>query len=389
MLKRMIVMLTVSVGLIGILGFVKFRQIQEAMGQAAAFQPPPEAVTTVVAQQEKWPTTLSAIGTVVPVQGVTVSADLPGIVAQIAFESGASVHEGDLLVQLDTKQEQAQLAQQQARLAAVEAGRELARLNFDRMHGLVDEGAITRAEYDRAVAEQKQTMAEQTQTEAQAEEIRATIARKTIRAPFSGILGLRQVNLGQYLSGGDPVVPLQSQDPIYVNFGVPQQDAGQVRVGQTVRITTEDLTGVALTGRITAINSIVDEATRNVQIQATLANPTGKLRPGMFVQTEVLLGANRAAVTLPASAISYAPYGDSVFVVEEMKRPNGQTYRGVRQQFVKLGAARGDQIAVLSGIKPEEEIVTSGVFKLRNGAAVLVNNKVQPDNKPAPKPEDS
>ncbi len=232
-------------------------------------------------------------------------------------------------------------------------------------------------------------MAEQRQTEAQVEEIRATIARKTIRAPFAGILGLRQVNLGQYLSGGDPVVSLQSLDPTYVNFGVPQQDAGQVVVGHTVRITTEDLAGVAFTGHVTAINSIVDEATRNVQIQATLANPNGRLRPGMFVQTEVLLGASHSAVTLPASAISYAPYGDSVFVVEDLKDPNGQTYRGVRQQFVKLGAARGDQIAVLSGVKPGEEVVSSGVFKLRNGVAVLVNNRVQPGNKPAPKPEES
>jgi membrane fusion protein (multidrug efflux system) len=389
MLKRMIVMLAVTAGTIGILGFVKFRQIQEAMGQAASFQPPPEAVTTVVARQEKWPATLSAIGTVAAVQGVTVSADLAGIVAHIAFESGASVHEGDLLVQLDTKQEQAQLAQQQARSAAVEASRELARLNFDRMQGLVNQGAITRAEYDQAVAEQKQTVAVQTQTEAQIEEIRATIARKTIRAPFSGILGLRQVNLGQYLSSGNPIVPLQSLDPTYVNLGVPQQDTGKVRVGQTVRITTEDLAGVALTGRITAINSIVDEATRNVQVQATLANPHGRLRPGMFVQTEIQLGASREAVTLPVSAISYAPYGDSVFVVENLKDPKGREYLGVRQQFVKLGAARGDQIAVLSGVKSQEEVVTSGVFKLRNGAAVLVNNKVQPDNQRAPKPEDS
>jgi membrane fusion protein (multidrug efflux system) len=182
---------------------------------------------------------------------------------------------------------------------------------------------------------------------------------------------------------------LQSLDPTYVNFGIPQQDATQVRVGQTVRITTEDLAGVAFTGRVTAINSVVDEATRNVQIQATLANPTGKLRPGMFVQTEVLLGANRSLVTLPISAISYAPYGDSVFIVGDLKDPKGQTYRGVRQQFVKLGASRGDQIAVLSGIRPKEEIVTSGTFKLRNGAAVVVNNKVQPANKPAPKPEES
>jgi membrane fusion protein, multidrug efflux system len=389
MWKRMIVMLTVTAGLIGGLGFLKFRQIQEAMGQAAAFQPPPEAVTTIVAQQEKWPAALNAIGTVIAVQGVTVSADLPGIVAQINFESGASVREGDVLVQLDTKQEQAQLAQQQARLANVEAAHELARLNFERMRGLVDEGAITRAEYDRAVAEQKQAVAEQAQTEAQIEEIHASIARKTIRAPFSGILGLRQVNLGQYLSAGAAVVPLQSLDPTYVNFGVPQQDAAQVRVGQTVRITSEAVAGAAFTGRVTAINSIVDEATRNIQIQATLANPAGKLRSGMFVQTELLLGASQSAVTLPASAVSYAPYGDSVFVVEDIKNPSGQTYRGVRQQFVKLGPARGDQIAVLSGIKPAEEIVTSGAFKLRNGAAVVVNNKVQPENKPAPKPEDN
>jgi membrane fusion protein (multidrug efflux system) len=156
-----------------------------------------------------------------------------------------------------------------------------------------------------------------------------------------------------------------------------------------LRVTTEDIAGAAFMGRVTAINSVVDETTRNIQIQATLANPSGRLRPGMFVQTEVLLAENRPIVTLPASAISYAPFGDSVFVVTDLKDSNGQTYRGVRQQFVKLGPARGDQIAVISGIKPGEEIVSSGVFKLRNGAAVLVNNKVQPSNKPAPKPEDS
>ena len=354
---------------------MKFRQFQEAAAQAAAFQAPPEAVTTIVARQEKWPATLSAIGTVSAVQGVTVSADLPGIVDRIAFDSGQSVREGEVLVELDTRQEQAQLA-------AVEAERDLARLNFERLQGLVEDGAISRAEYDQAAAEQKQT-------EAKVGEIRATIARKTIRAPFSGILGIRQVNLGQYLSAGDAVVPLQSLDPIYVNFGVPQQDAGQVSIGRSARITTGDTARVTFVGRVTAINSIVDEATRNVQIQATLANPRGTLRPGMFVQTEVIVGASHSVVTLPASSISYAPYGDSVFVVADLKDSKGQSYRGVRQQFVKLGPARGDQIAVVSGLKAGEEIVTSGVFKLRNGAAVVVNNKVQPENKRAPKPEDS
>jgi membrane fusion protein, multidrug efflux system len=375
MAKRMILMLTVTVALVAALGFVKFRQIQAAMAEGAAFQPPPEAVTTIVAQQEDWPATLSAIGTMAAVQGVTVSADLPGIVDSISFDSGRPVREGEILAQLDTRQEQAQLA-------AVEAARDLARLNFDRMRGLVDQGAISRAEYDQSAAEQKQT-------EARVGEIRATIARKTIRAPFPGILGIRQANRGQYLAGGDPIVPLQSLHPIYVNFGVPQQEAGQVRAGRTVRVTTEDLAGAAFSGRVTAIDSTVDEATRNVQVQATLPNPDGKLRPGMFVQTAVILGASRSVVTLPASAISYAPYGDSVFVVTDLKDPNGRPYRGVRQQVVKLGGARGDQIAVVSGIKAGDEIVTSGVFKLRNGAAVLVNNTVRPGNNPAPKPEDS
>jgi len=375
MAKRMILMLTVTVALIAALGFVKFRQIQTAIAEGAAFQPPPEAVTTIVAEEEKWPATLSAIGTMAAVQGVTVSADLPGIVDRIAFDSGRSVRDGDVLAQLDTRQEQAQLA-------AIEAERDLARLNFERMRGLVDQGAISRADYDRSAAEQKQT-------EARVGEIRAAIARKTIRAPFSGILGIRQVNLGQYLAGGDPVVALQSLHPIYVNFGVPQQAAGEMRMGRAVRVTTEDLAGALFAGRITALDSIVDETTRNVQVQATLANPRGPLRPGMFVQTEVMLGASRAVVALPASAISYAPYGDSVFVVTDLKGPNGQTYRGVRQQVVKLGGARGDQIAVVSGVKPGEEIVTSGVFKLRNGAAVHVNNKVRPGNNPAPKPQDS
>jgi membrane fusion protein (multidrug efflux system) len=375
MLKRMILLLIVTAGVIAALGIVKFRQIQDAIAQNAAFQPPPEAVTTIIAPEERWPTTLNAIGTVAAVQGVTVSADLPGVVDRISFESGTSVKEGDILVQLDTKQEQAQLA-------AVEATRDLASLNFDRMNGLVNEGAITRAEFDRAAAEQKETAA-------RVEEIRATIARKTIRAPFSGFLGLRQVNLGQYLSPGDPVVPLQSLDPIYVNFGVPQQDVARVVIGRIVRITVEDVPAAEFIGRVTAINSVVDEATRNVQIQATLANPKNVLRPGMFVQAGVLLGASRAVVTLPASAVSYAPYGNSVFVVTELRDPNGQPYKGVRQQFVDLGPSRGDQIAIVSGVKRGEEVVTSGVFKLRNGAVVFVDNKVQPGNKPAPKPEDS
>jgi membrane fusion protein (multidrug efflux system) len=375
MAKRMIVMLTVTTLFVAALGFVKFRQIQTAIAQGAAFQPPPEAVTTIVAQEEKWPATLAAIGTVAAVQGVTVSADLPGTVDRIAFDSGQSVRQGDVLAVLDTRQEQAQLA-------AAEAQRDLAALNFERMQGLLNERVISRAEFDRATAEDRQM-------EARVGEIRAAIARKTIRAPFSGILGIRQVNLGQYLSGGDALVTLQSLSPIRVNFGVPQQSVAQVRVGRTVRITTDDLAGVEFTGQVTAIDSLVNEATRNIQVQVTLANPDGKLRPGMFVQAEVMLGAASAIIALPASAISYASFGDSVFIVTDMKTEDGQSYRGVRQQFVKLGGTRGDQVAITSGVNPGDEVVTSGVFKLRNGAAVQINNKVRPANDPAPKPENS
>jgi membrane fusion protein, multidrug efflux system len=372
--RRMILMLIVIGLVLAVLGFVKFRQIQQGITQAAAFQPPPEAVTTIIATQERWPSTLSAIGTIVAVQGVTVSADLPGLIDRIHFQSGDSATTGDLLVELDTRQEQAQLA-------AAQADHDLAQLNYDRLKGLVDQGAVTRAEYDQAAAVVKQTAAK-------IGEIQATIARKTIRAPFSGMLGLRQVNLGQYLSSGEAIVPLQSLDPIYVNFAVPQQNTAEVAVGHTVRVTAP-AAQMALQGRVTAINSIVDEATRNIQIQATLSNPRGRLRPGMFVQAELRLGLTNPIVPLPASAISYAPYGDSVFIVTDMKDRNGQIYRGVRQQFVKLGLTRGDQIAVLLGVKPGEEVVSSGVFKLRNGAAVLVNNEVQPGNNPSPKPEEN
>jgi membrane fusion protein (multidrug efflux system) len=309
------------------------------------------------------------------VRGVTVSADLPGIVERIAFESGQAVREGQILAVLDTRQERAQLA-------AAEAQRDLARVNYERMQGLLHERVISQAEFDRATAEQRQG-------DARVGEIRAAIDRKTIRAPFSGVLGIRHVNLGQYLSGGDALVTLQSLNPVYVNFGVPQQAAAAMRAGRSVRVKTDDGSPVELTGRVTAIDSVVDETTRNIQVQATLANPDGRLRPGMFVQTEIILGKSTAVVSLPASAISYAPYGDSVFVVAELKGPDGQTYRGVRQQFVKLGTGRGDQIAVTSGVKAGEEVVTSGLFKLRNGAAVTVNNKVRPANSANPKPENS
>lgn len=375
MKRRMILMLVAAGVFIATIAAVKTRQIRSAAGRGASFQPPPETVTTLIARREQWPATWSSIGSVAAVQGVTVSADLPGIVEAISFSSGQSVEAGAELVLLDTRQEQAQLA-------AAEASRALADLSLSRAKGLVEQGISSQADLDRLAAEQKQA-------QARVGEIRATIERKTIRAPFAGVLGIRQVNLGQYLVAGAPVVPLQALRPVYVNFGVPQREATAVRVGSPIHVQAEGAPGAEEDGRVTAIDAVVNEATRNVQIQGTFANAAGKLRPGMFVRAITGLGGGESVITVPTSAILYAPYGDSVFVVEDVTGPGGQRYLGVRQQFVKLGSSRGDQVAVLSGLKDGDQVVTSGAFKLRNGAAVKVNNAVQPGNSPAPKPEDS
>jgi membrane fusion protein, multidrug efflux system len=375
MVKRLILTLVVIAAILGGLGFVKFRQVETAIAQGASFQMPPTAVTTVVAQREVWPSTLTIIGTAAAVQGVTVSADLPGTIDKIHFESGQSVHDGDILVELDTRQERAQLAN-------IEAQRDLAQINYNRAQELVKAGVISRSEYDNASAQQKAT-------EAQVGDIKAAIARKTIHAPFTGVLGIRQVSLGQYLAAGQAIVSLQSVDPIYVNFGVPQQQAGELKAGRPLRVTNGDLPGMAFSGKITALDSVINEQTRNIQIQATLSNKGNKLRPGMFVQVELPLGAPRQVVPLPASAINYAPYGDSVYIITDMKDTKGNTYRGVRQQVVKIEGSRGDQVAVTSGLNPGDEVVSAGVFRLRNGAPVLVNNSVKPGDNPNPKPEDS
>src|SRR6266849_6387150 len=258
MKKRMFFMLLAVFGFIVLIGGFKFFQIKAAMAQGANYQPPPEAVTTIVVKQEDWNATLNAIGSVAAVNGVTVSADLPGLVSEIAFASGQSVNKGDVLVRLDTKQERAQLV-------AAQSQRDLSKLALDRTQGLFAKGISAQQALDEAAAEHKQA-------EARVGEIAATIERKTIRAPFSGVLGIRQINLGQYLTGGAPVVPLQSLDPIYVNFSVPQQEVSRMGVVGEVRVAAEGSSGTAdaqFTGKITAVDSVVNEATRNVQVQAT------------------------------------------------------------------------------------------------------------------------
>lgn len=375
MKTRLLATIAVLVIFISAVGSMKYFQIKAGMAQQMGFQPPPEAVTTVVAKEEQWNDSTKAIGSVEAVKGVTVSADLPGIVEAITFDSGRSVSQGEVLVRLDTKQEKAQLA-------AAEAQREVSRTDLARGEAMLAKGIVPQATYDSLAAAFKQA-------DARLGEIKATIERKTIRAPFSGVLGIRQINVGQYLAGGAPIVSLQSLRPAYVNFTVPQQQIGHLRTGTSVDVTSDALPGPEK-GHIAALDSVIDEATRNVRVQAVFDNASGKLRPGMFVEVHLAQGASTPVVPIPASAISYAPFGDSVFIVEDVKDPkSGKTYKGVRQQFVKLGASRGDQVAVVTGVKPGEEIVTSGLFKLRPGAAVNVNNAVTPSNSTAPKPEDS
>lgn len=372
--KRMIQMLAVVILVIATLGFVKFQQISAAMAGGKGYAPPPEAVTTVIAAKTQWATTLDAVGSVAPVQGVTLGADLPGVVDGIGFVSGTHVDKDQVLLTLDTRQERAQLA-------SAEAALELARLSLDRSKKLLAQNAIAQSDFDIVLAQYKQA-------DAATQEMQAAIDRKTIRAPFAGFAGIRQVNVGQYLHSGDPVVPLQALDQVYANFSVPQVSVSALHPGAVVRAAV-DGDATPFLGRVTAVDPVISDATRNVNVQATFQNSRGLLKPGMYVTVQVVVGAGEPVVALPTSAINYAPYGNSVFILEDMKGPDGKTYRGVRQQFVKLGRAQGDQVSVLDGVQPGQEVVTSGVFKLRPGAAVQVNNKLQPANSPLPRPEDS
>ncbi len=372
-----VVCLALFVGLIFGFGFIKFTQIQGFMtlAKSGAFEPPPIAVTTELATQSEWQPTLESVGTVAAVNGVTVSTDLAGIVRQIAFESGSKVRAGDLLVHLDTAQEEAQLHQ-------AESQRDLAAINLKRDKDLLEKHTIAQSDYDNA---QSAFLANQ----AAVDQFNALIARKTLRAPFDGVAGIRQVNLGQYLKEGDAVVTLQAFDPIYANFSLPQQDLGKLVVGEPVALSVDAFPDRTFDGKITAINPLVDQATRNVQVQATLANQDWQLRPGMFAKVSVLMSNRQGVVAIPATAIHYAPYGNSIFIVSDMKDDHGKEYKGVREKFIKIGRARGDLIAVTSGLKPGEEVVTSGVFRLKNGAHISVNNKIKPEAELAPTPADS
>ena len=372
MLKKISLTALVILVAIGVPGGVKFLQISHLIAQGAP-PVPAEAITTAGVVAQQWQPAIHVVGSLAAVQGVTISAQLDGNIAKIAFEAGAAVKAGDLLVSQDTTVEQAQLR-------SADSAAALAKINLERARELLEKKSIAQSDLDAAAAQFEQAAA-------QAENIRSVIAKKTIRAPFSGKLGIRLVNLGQTLKAGDAIVSLQALQPIYANFQLPQQELSRIGPGFAVQITGDAVPGKAVEGKITAINPDIDTATRNVRVQATLDNGDEQLRHGMFVNVAVLLPQKDDVLIIPASSVLYAPYGDSVFVVEPSK--DDKNAKVVRQIFVRLGERRGDFVAVVSGLKAGDTIASAGVFKLRNGATVVVDNSLAPDAQIAPKPKDS
>jgi membrane fusion protein (multidrug efflux system) len=372
MFKKLSLTGLLLVALLGPIVVIKFLQISSLIAMGAEMEKtgmPPSPVATYVANEQTWEDTLVAVGSLQAVQGVTLAAELGGTVVEIAVENGAPVKKDDVLVRLDTSVEKAQLA-------AAEANLQLAHLQLDRSKNLLGQNTISQSEFDSSDATAKAAAAEVAY-------VRAQIAKKTLRAPFAGRVGIRMINLGQTLSAGALVIPLQALNPIFIDFTLPQQRLSQVAPGQTLRVKLDGI-DAAFEGKVTAINPEVDAATRNVRVQGTLANPAEQLRPGMFAEVTLVLPATRKVVAVPATAVIYAPFGDSVYIVEEKE---GRTV--ARQQFVRLGAARGDFIAIADGLAAGARVVSAGAFKLQNGAAIVIDDKMQPGFSLDPKPNNT
>jgi len=375
MKKKIFLTLIGLVLLIAVLSGIKALQIDKMIEAGSQFVQPPEPVTTARVISVSWETVLPSIGSLTAVQGVTIATELPGKVVKIVFTPGSRVKKGDLLLRQDTSSEEAQLPGTEAFLT-------LSNRNLSRAKSLIAEEMISQSQLDTAQANFQQA-------QAAVDNLRSQIAKKTVRAPFSGRLGIRLVNLGQSLREGDAIVSLQTLSPIYVDFQLPQQYLNQVRQGLPVRVTADGLPDRQLTGKITAINPQVNVATRSIGVQATLQNAEELLRPGMFVSIEVVLPKLQTVLSIPATAVLYAPFGDSVFIIEEKQTEDGKKYLALRQQFIRLGEKRGDFVSVLSGLNAGESVVSTGVFKLRNGQVVVVDNSLAPEFKLNPQPENN
>jgi len=375
-MKKIVIGIAIVVLVIVVLGGTKGLQIKTLIAAGKAFTQPPETVSSAVVHEEKWQGTLTAIGSITAVQGVTITPELAGTVREINFESGAVVAKGDLLVKLDTSSEEAQLR-------SLEAQVQWAKVSLDRQTSLRTNQLVSQSDYDAADAAWKQAVAN-------ADAVRAVIDKKTLRAPFAGQLGIRQINLGQYLDAGKPIVSLQSLTPVYADFSLPQQELGQLKTGMRVRVTMDTYPDRKFDGTLLAINPDLDSTTRSVGLRATFENPDQALRPGMFAKVEVLLPTEKPVLVIPATSVLSAPYGDSVYVIEPTPEiPGKKGGLAVRQQFIRTGEARGDLITVESGLKPGERVVSAGVFKLRNGMAVTENNNLVPKNEKSPHPPEA
>jgi membrane fusion protein, multidrug efflux system len=372
MTKKVIFAIAVVLVALATLAGIKVLQIGTLIAAGSAFVPPPETVSAATVKEESWPESIATVGSITAVQGVHLTAEVAGMVREINFESGAAVREGELLVSMDTSTEEAQLR-------ALEAQTGLAETNLKRFRSLRAENTISQAELDQAEATLKQVAAN-------ADAVRATIAKKVIRAPFAGRLGIRQINVGQYLEAGRLIVSLQALAPVYGDFALPQQELARLKTGLTVRATTDTYPDQEFVGTLTASNPDLDVPTRSVRLQATFANQAQLLRPGMFARMEVVFPHAETVLTIPATAILSAPYGDSVYVIEPATNSAGGLV--VRQQFVRVGRGRGDFVSVHTGLKPGDRVVTSGIFKLRNGMSVVENNLTPPSEK-KPNPSDS
>jgi membrane fusion protein (multidrug efflux system) len=370
---RIVVVTLLILGILGGLGAIKFKQISSLISAGKAMQaagPPPEVVGTAPVQQQEWESELSAVGTISAGRGVTVSNEVPGEVKAIHFDSGAMVKQGQVLVELDSSVERAQLRSAVAR-------RDLARLQTDRTHKLVDQKAATQAELDANASELESSSADVAALEAQ-------IQRKVIRAPFAGKLGIRQINLGQYLNPGSTITDLQSAEAVHVDFSLPQDELPRIAVGMPVRVELRG-SGATVDAKIAAIEPTLDEITRSVKLRAVVGASTVPLRPGMFVTAHVVLPDRHKVTIVPTTALVHASYGDSLFVVEDAAA--GGKGKAARQQFVKVDGSRGDFVAIADGVKAGQEVVSSGAFKLRNGAKVVVNNSAAARPELAPHPE--
>lgn len=375
MIKRMILMLLVT-GLFfgGVFGWKAWTSYQ--MDQMMASQAmPPVTVSTTVAASESWHPVIPAVGTLRASQGVDITAQEAGMITDLRFESGAVVRAGDILAQQYVDDERAQLA-------ALEADVRLAELNLVRARDLLDQNLNSQFEYDTRKTDRDRAAA-------QANTIRLRIEKKTIRAPFGGRIGIRQVDLGQYVEPGDAIVRLEALDKILVDFPVSQRSIGLVEVGQPLKIFVDAYSGKAFHGTVAAIAPNVRSNTRDVRLEGLVDNPAEQLLPGMFAEVEIQLPTREAIVTLPQSTITYSPYGDSVYVVQETTDENGDQALIAESRFVQTGETRGDQVAVLSGVAPGDTIVTAGQIKLRNGARVVVDNSVLVSNQASSIPENN